>query len=101
MVELQNKHQSKNILLTLIDLQLQNEGNKMRQRIRTILDKHLDKIQHTILLQEDMQRHRQKTFDSMEGFFEELKKKIASRCDALKEEYKLIEGREKRRLKNR
>ena len=48
-----------------------------------------------------MQRHRQKTFDNMEGFFEELKKKITSRCEALKEEYKLIEGREKRRLKNR
>lgn len=30
----------------------------MRQRIRAILDKHLEKIQQTIVLQEDMQKYR-------------------------------------------
>ena len=37
----------------------------------------------------------------MDIFFDEIKKRVVARCEALKEEYKQIEGREKRRLKNR
>jgi len=48
-----------------------------------------------------MQKYKLKIFDSLDTFFEEVKKRVAARCEALKEEYKQIESREKRRLKNR
>ena len=48
-----------------------------------------------------MQKYKLKTFESLDSFFEEVKKRIVARCEALKEEYKQIESREKRRLKNR
>jgi hypothetical protein len=35
-----------------------------------------------------MQKFRQKTFDSMDIFFDEVKKRVVARCEALKEEYK-------------
>lgn len=48
-----------------------------------------------------MKEHQQKTFENIDLFFEEVKKRVEARCETLKEDYKKIEGREKRRLKNR
>lgn len=48
-----------------------------------------------------MNKHKLKTFDQLDTFFDAVKKRVTERCDQLKEDYKKIEAREKRRLKNR
>ncbi len=92
MAELQNRHNNQ---------QLQAEGIKMQQRINSIIEKHLQKIQDTIHDQDKMKDHQAKTFESIDTFFEGLKKRVEARQEQLKNDYKQIEGREKRRLKNR
>ena len=73
----------------------------MRGKIHVILDRHLVKIEETIRNQEAMAKHKAQIFDQLDTFFELVKKRVAQRCEDLKEEYKQIEAREKRRLKYR
>ena len=80
---------------------LQAEGNRMRGKIHIILDKHLVKIEETIQNQELMAKHKVQIFEQLDSFFDLVKKRVEKRCDDLKEEYKKIEAREKRRLKYR
>ena len=80
---------------------LQAEGNRMRGKIHIILDKHLVKIDETIQNQELMAKHKVQIFEQLDSFFDLVKKRVEKRCEDLKEEYKKIEAREKRRLKYR
>jgi len=48
-----------------------------------------------------MTKHKEQTFKQLEDFFDFVKKRVEKRCDDLKEEYKKIEAREKRRLRSR
>lgn len=48
-----------------------------------------------------MKEHQLKTFEVIDTFFDAVKRRVEQRCESLKEECKRIEGREKRRLKNR
>lgn len=48
-----------------------------------------------------MVRHKEQTFKQLDEFFDFVKKRVEKRCDDLKEEYKKIEAREKRRLRSR
>ena len=73
----------------------------MRDKIHVILDRHLVKIDETIHSQDAMTKHKAQIFDQLDAFFELVKKRVAQRCEDLKEEYKRIEAREKRRLKYR
>ena len=73
----------------------------MRGKIHVILDRHLVKIEETIRNQEAMAKHKAQIFDQLDTFFELVKKRVAQRCEDLKEEYRQIEAREKRRLKYR
>ena len=80
---------------------LQAEGNRMRGKIHVILDRHLVKIDETIQNQELMGKHKVQIFEQLDSFFDLVKKRVEKRCEDLKEEYKKIEAREKRRLKYR
>ena len=80
---------------------LQAEGNRMRGKIHVILDRHLVKIDETIQNQELMAKHKVQIFEQLDSFFDLVKKRVEKRCEDLKEEYKKIEAREKRRLKYR
>lgn len=46
-----------------------------------ILEKHLQKIDQTIEIQEDMNNYKLKTFDSLDNFFEQVKKRVIERCE--------------------
>lgn len=48
-----------------------------------------------------MKDHQSKTFEQIDAFFESIQKRVEQRQEQLKTDYKQIEGREKRRLKNR
>ena len=48
-----------------------------------------------------MIKNKEQTFKQLDDFFDFVKKKVEKRCDNLKEEYKKIESREKRRLRSR
>lgn len=73
----------------------------MKNKIHIILERHVSKIDETILNQDEMAKHKGLVFDQIESFFELVKKKVEKRCDDLKSEYLRIEAREKRRLKYR
>ena len=73
----------------------------MQEKIHIILDRHMAKIEETILNQDEMARHKALVFDQIENFFELVKKQVEKRCEDLKHEYLGIEAREKRRLKYR
>ena len=48
-----------------------------------------------------MNKHKDQTFKQLDDFFDFVKKKVEKRCEDLKNEYKRIEAREKRRLRSR
>ena len=48
-----------------------------------------------------MVQYQKSVFEQIDSFFEQLKKRLSERQESLKEDYKKIEGREKRRLKGR
>lgn len=73
----------------------------MKGKIHIILDRHVNKIEETILNQDEMTRHKTTVFEQIESFFELVKKKVEKRSEDLKSEYLRIEAREKRRLKYR
>ena len=73
----------------------------MKGKIHVILDRHMDKIDETVVNQDEMARHKTLVFEQIEAFFELVKKKVERRCEDLKQEYIRIESREKRRLKQR
>ena len=63
----------------------------MQQRIQSILEKHILKIEETKQDQEDMKEHQTKTYSEIDQFFDLVKKRVEQRCDSLKEDYKRIE----------
>ena len=73
----------------------------MKGKIHIILDRHVNKIDETILNQDEMTRHKSLVFEQIEAFFDLVKKKVEKRSEDLKAEYLRIEAREKRRLKYR
>ena len=73
----------------------------MKGKIHIILDRHVNKIDETILNQDEMTRHKSLVFEQIEAFFDLVKKKVEQRSEDLKAEYLRIEAREKRRLKYR
>ena len=73
----------------------------MKGKIHVILDRHMAKIDETVVNQDEMASHKTLIFEQIESFFELVKKKVERRCEDLKQEYIRIESREKRRLKQR
>ena len=71
----------------------------MKGKIHVILDRHMAKIDETVVNQDEMASHKTLIFEQIESFFELVKKKVERRCEDLKQEYIRIESREKRRLK--
>ena len=48
-----------------------------------------------------MAKHKVQIFEQLDNFFDLVKKRVEKRCEDLKQEFKKIEAREKRRLKYR
>lgn len=77
------------------------EGERMQEKINVILGKHHEKIEDVKICQDAMAKHKDQTFKQLDDFFDFVKKRVEKRCEDLKEEYKKIEAREKRRLRSR
>ena len=73
----------------------------MKSKIHIILGKHHEKIDDVKICQDAMIKNKEQTFKQLDDFFDFVKKRVEKRCEDLKEEYKKIEAREKRRLRSR
>ena len=64
-----------------------------------IFEKHFQKIDKKIEMQGDIKNYKLKTFDSLENFFEQIKKRVIERCEQLNDDYKKLEARKKDALR--
>jgi hypothetical protein len=77
------------------------DGERLRDKVDGLLVSLEDKAQMTKAKQERLNVHKQAIIDKIDQFFDKVVERVQLRREALKEEYRLIESRQRRRLKSK
>lgn len=89
------------LLIISLDAQLLKEGNRVRDKVEGLQNKFEDKINEYKQKQEFLNTYRNQVSDKIDSFFDQVIKRVNERREKLKQDYKVIEAKEKRRLKSK
>ena len=90
-----------NKILIHIDKNLQKDGNRIREKIENLLNRLDDKINICKQKQDHINNYRQQIYDKIDQFFDVVIERVNKRRETLKNQYKNIEAKEKRKLKSK
>lgn len=85
----------------LLDKDLFGKGQKVKTKIDLLNQKLEEKLQKYKRSIEDLAKHKKSINDQIDAFFEKVLERVNNRKETLKNEYKQIEQKERRRLKTK
>ena len=84
-----------------LDASLLKEGYKIKEKLDTLQKRLDEKITQYKSQQEQLQGYRTQIHDKIDSFFDQVVKRVNERRDKVKNDYRLLEAKEKRRLKSK
>ena len=77
------------------------ECYRVKEKVEWLQSKYEQKVAEYKTKQEQLLAYRAQIYDKVDQFFEMVVQRVQQRRDTLKSEYKVIESKEKRRLKSK